>query len=225
MISPDILLLGGVFCGCLSGLVGLSVVQVFCFLVDLLSSSILYWKWDILTVCFSVRFGFMYFDALLGVCVCVCVCVYVHTRMHVHSVTRSCPTVCGPMDCSAPTEKWQASRSMRFSKQEYWRGCHFLLQGIFLTPRLNPVLLSLLHCQEDALPLHHLSIIVLSFCCSVTQSCPTLCNPWTAAWSPCYISSNIFCYKISYEYSHSSLSIVGVSWYIFSQFFYLWFWI
>ena len=35
-------------------------------------------------------------------CVCVCVCVYVHTGMHVHSVTRSCPTVCGPMDCSAP---------------------------------------------------------------------------------------------------------------------------
>ena len=32
-------------------------------------------------------------------------------------------------------------------------GCHFLLQGIFLTQRSNPRLLHLLHCQEDSLPL------------------------------------------------------------------------
>ena len=32
-------------------------------------------------------------------------------------------------------------------------GCHALLQGIFLTQRLNPYLLGLLHCQARFLPL------------------------------------------------------------------------
>ena len=32
-------------------------------------------------------------------------------------------------------------------------GCHFLLQGIFLTQELNPQLLHLLHWQADSLPL------------------------------------------------------------------------
>ena len=32
-------------------------------------------------------------------------------------------------------------------------GCHFLLQGIFLTQGLNPHLLCLLHWQADSLPL------------------------------------------------------------------------
>ena len=32
-------------------------------------------------------------------------------------------------------------------------GCHFLLQGIFLTQRLNPCLLCLLHWQAGSLPL------------------------------------------------------------------------
>ena len=35
-------------------------------------------------------------------------------------------------------------------------GCHFLLQGIFLTQGLNPHLLHLLHWQENSLPLCHL---------------------------------------------------------------------
>ena len=34
------------------------------------------------------------------------------------SVTKSCPTLCDPMDCSPR----QAPRSMGFSRQEYWRG-------------------------------------------------------------------------------------------------------
>ena len=32
----------------------------------------------------------------------------------------------------------QAPLSMGFSRQEYWVGCHALLQGIFLTQGLNP---------------------------------------------------------------------------------------
>jgi len=32
----------------------------------------------------------------------------------------------------------QAPLSMEFSREEYWRGCHFLLQGIFPTQGSNP---------------------------------------------------------------------------------------
>ena len=47
-------------------------------------------------------------------------------------------------------------QSLGFPRQEYWRGCHLLLQGIFLTQASNPCLLHLLHCQVDSLPLSHL---------------------------------------------------------------------
>ena len=36
------------------------------------------------------------------------------------------------------TIAYQAFLSMGFSRQEYWSGCHFLLQGIFLTQGSNP---------------------------------------------------------------------------------------
>ena len=39
---------------------------------------------------------------------------------------QSCPTLCDPMAIAC-----QAPLSMKFSQQEYWSGCHFLLQGIF----------------------------------------------------------------------------------------------
>ena len=47
---------------------------------------------------------------------------------------------------------YQASLSVGFSRQEYWSGCHFLLQGIFLTQRSS---LSLLHCRQTLYPLSH----------------------------------------------------------------------
>ena len=46
--------------------------------------------------------------------------------------------------------------SMEFSRQEYWTGCHFLLQRIFPIQGLNPHLQSLLHWQVGVLPLSHL---------------------------------------------------------------------
>ena len=48
----------------------------------------------------------------------------------------------------------QAPLSKEFSRQEYWSGlgCHFLLQGTFLTQGLNLSLLHLLHWQADCLP-------------------------------------------------------------------------
>ena len=46
-----------------------------------------------------------------------------------------------------------APLSMGFSRQEYWSGFHFLLQGIFQTQGLNSHLLHLLHWQAGSLPL------------------------------------------------------------------------
>ena len=51
------------------------------------------------------------------------------------------------------TVAWQAPLSMGFSRQEYWSGLLFLLQGIFLTQGLNPGLLRFLHWQMGSLPL------------------------------------------------------------------------
>ena len=50
----------------------------------------------------------------------------------------------------------QAPLSMEFSRQEYWSGLHFMLQGVFLTQRSNPCLLHPLHWQAGSLPLSHL---------------------------------------------------------------------
>ena len=61
-------------------------------------------------------------------CVCVCVC------------PQSCPTPCNHTDWDFPGKNAGA-------------GCHFLLQGIFLTQGSNPCLLHLLRWQVDSLPL------------------------------------------------------------------------
>ena len=47
----------------------------------------------------------------------------------------------------------QAPLSMEFSRQEYWSGLPFLLQGIFPTQESNLSLLCLLHWQTGSLPL------------------------------------------------------------------------
>ena len=47
---------------------------------------------------------------------------------------------------TAWTAAHQAPLSMGFSRQEYWGGLPFLLQGIFLTKRLKLSTLCLLHC-------------------------------------------------------------------------------
>ena len=55
-------------------------------------------------------------------------------------VAQSCPTLCYPVDYSP-----QAPLSVELSRQEYWSGCHFLLQGIFPTQGSNQ---GLLHCRQ-----------------------------------------------------------------------------
>ena len=51
---------------------------------------------------------------------------------------------------------WTEACQAPLSRQEYWSGCHFLLQRIFLTQGLNPCILHLLHWQANSLPLSHL---------------------------------------------------------------------
>ena len=72
------------------------------------------------------------------VSVCVCVCALSHDW------------ILDPW-----TLAHQAPLFMEFSRQKYWSGCHFLLQGIFSTQRSNLHLLCLLHWQVDSLPLCH----------------------------------------------------------------------
>ena len=56
---------------------------------------------------------------------------------------QSCPALCDPMDCNHVHGILQA---------RIWSGVHALLQGIFLTQRLNLHLLWLLHWQAGSLP-------------------------------------------------------------------------
>ena len=75
----------------------------------------------------------------------ICVLLISEVKMKL-LVTQSCLTLCHPMDCSG-----MGSSVMEFSRQEYWMGSHFLLQGIFLTQGLN---LGFLHCRQI---LYHLN--------------------------------------------------------------------
>ena len=67
------------------------------------------------------------------------------------SVTQSCPTLRGPMDCSLT-----GSCQWNFPGRNTGVGCHFLLQGVFPTQGSNPRLQHLLHWQVDYLTLCHL---------------------------------------------------------------------
>ena len=60
-------------------------------------------------------------------------------------IAQSCLTLCDPMICSSPVF------SCPFPGKSTGVGCHFLLQGIFLTQGSNP---GLLHCRQI---LYHLS--------------------------------------------------------------------
>ena len=59
-------------------------------------------------------------------------------------VAHSCPTLCDHMDCIAS----QASLSMGFSRQEYWRRYPFLSPGDLPDPGMEPGSLAL---QADSL--------------------------------------------------------------------------
>ena len=60
--------------------------------------------------------------------------------------------ICVWLSATPWTVACQAPLSMEFSRQEYWGGLHFLLQGLFPTQGLKLHLLSLLLWQVDSLP-------------------------------------------------------------------------
>ena len=62
---------------------------------------------------------------------------------------QSCPTLCDPLDCSPPGSPVLGCSPGKTTGVS----CHALLQRIFLTQRLNPHLLHLLHRQVGSLPL------------------------------------------------------------------------
>ena len=64
--------------------------------------------------------------------------------VHESEVAQSCPTLCNPMDT-------RLLRLWDFLGKSTGVGCHFLLQGTFLTQGLNP---GLPHCRQT---LYHLS--------------------------------------------------------------------
>ena len=93
-----------------------------------------------------IRLRFCIFSkcAFAWVCVCVsvCVCVCVHAQ--------SCPTLCNPMDCSLPCTSVHGIFCKNIGV-----GCHFLLQGIFLT-YIEPTSLTFPALAGGSSPLNHL---------------------------------------------------------------------
>ena len=86
-----------------------------------------------------VRFSVEFSESPLGpgdwsVCVYVC------------AIAQSCPTFCDPVDYSLPGSSVHGI----FPGKNTRMGCHFLLQGIFLTQGSNLLLLHLLHWQADS---------------------------------------------------------------------------
>ena len=88
---------------------------------------------DSVSLGMSSSFGVI-FSVFLPCFMIVCACSFI------------CVWLCNPMDCSPPGSSVHGS-----SRQEYWSGLPFLLQGNFPTQGLN---LALLHCRQI---LYHLS--------------------------------------------------------------------
>ena len=84
--------------------------------------------------------------------------LYIHTRAHTHeNVLHVYVCVCSVASVVSDS-LWPHGRKptrlfLGFSRQEYWSGLPYLLQGIFPTQGSDPCLLHLLHWQEGSLQL------------------------------------------------------------------------
>ena len=110
---------------------------------------------------------------------------------------QSCPTLCDPMDCSPPGSSVHGDSPGKNTGV----GCHFLLQGIFLTQGLNLCLLHFLYWQADSLPLSHVGS---------PQSMFSLLKGLTVSLHTTYIlvftlTHRYFAFSF-YTYIHSSVS-------------------
>ena len=73
--------------------------------------------------------------------------VFIHMYVYVYYVcgcAQLCPTLCDPVDCNPPGSSVHGIFQAIPGKNT-GVGCHFLLQGVFLTQGLNLRLLCLLH--------------------------------------------------------------------------------
>ena len=85
--------------------------------------------WIQWVLCLYLHCG-IYILLIVFICIChVCVCVCVH------SVARSCLTLCNSVAHQSPL-------SMRFSRQEYWHGLPFLTPGELPNPGIKPTSLT-----------------------------------------------------------------------------------
>ena len=84
-------------------------------------------------------------------------------------VSQSCLTLCDSMDCISPGSSFLGILQARILD-----GSHALLQEILLTQGSNP---GLLCCRQILYRLSHQRNPCRSSVSSVTQSCPTLCDP------------------------------------------------
>ena len=85
-----------------------------------------------------------------------------------HSVVSDCLQLHGlwPIRLLCPED---------FSVRNTGMGCHFFLQGIFLTQGSSPHLLNLLHWQVYSLPLHHLGSPYTVCVCVCARVCVCVC--------------------------------------------------
>ena len=82
---------------------------------------------------------------------------------------QSCLTLCDSLDCISP-----GSSVLGILQARILDGSHALLQEILLTQELNP---GLLCCRQILYHLSHQRNSCRSSVSSVTQPCPTLCDP------------------------------------------------
>ena len=78
---------------------------------------------------------------------------HMHRKMTQYMCVPVCMLSCIWLFATPWTVAHQAPLSMEFPRQEYWSGCHFLLQGIFPKQGSKLRLLYLLCWQVDTLPL------------------------------------------------------------------------
>ena len=87
------------------------------------------------------------------ICVCVCVCIKIHTYVHYIYIYIyiKLKVSCSVVSDSLRPHGLQPARLLclwNFPGKNTGVGCHFLLQGIFLTQGLSPAV-------SDSLPLNH----------------------------------------------------------------------
>ena len=89
------------------------------------------------------------------VCVCVCVheCVCVHARTHARAHSVALLLSCALVFAAPWTVDCQASRSMEFSRQQYWSGLSCPTPGDHSNPGIKPVSLASPVLAGGSLPL------------------------------------------------------------------------